>query len=393
MPDPSGTFHQVVPDDSIRRTYVVFSSVDIEPGKFMFWRVMNGLPGTKIFVNDEQNGWYVHGIPGLGDSVIAAVHALAELIRKTNPEEVVTTGPSMGGYGAMLYGALLKAELIGVPVTCLSFGGEFILYGRGTRSGTLSRKPKLQEFADIRGILKASGLKVMNVYGDGDVIDNGQADAARSVPGLTSLPIRNAPHAVSTHLGARGILKRLIQAHADDRRIPLSLTNTSSTPGFGGLLQKGHFATLDRQYDVAIGLLTKAVALCPESAVAHHNLGNALAHTGQIDAALSHQEHAADMAPLLGDAWFQRGVLLRKLGRNSEARLCYLKAATLMPHDLNANLSAAYYARNTADWDLAETFLMNVLALNSAHAEAREMLSTALTHTIKRRSELLERFR
>lgn len=75
-------FLKIVNDDSVKRTYVIFSSVDIEPGKFMFWRVMATISGSKIFLNDENNGWYVHGIPTLGANVEESTQALLEIIKK-----------------------------------------------------------------------------------------------------------------------------------------------------------------------------------------------------------------------------------------------------------------------------------------------------------------------
>lgn len=92
----------------------------------MFWKIINRMDASKIFINDEHNGWYVHGIPGVGD-VNKSIDFLFNILNMLKAEEVILIGPSMGGYGAMLYGAILKMKMPWIQFRCLSFGGEFHL--------------------------------------------------------------------------------------------------------------------------------------------------------------------------------------------------------------------------------------------------------------------------
>lgn len=384
-----GLFHKIVEDDSSRRAYVVFSSIDIAPGKFMFFDLMSRIPGSKIFVNDEDNGWYVHGVPGLGNSVLTTGLALSEILRAIDPTEIITLGPSMGGYGAMLYGSLIKAEFPRLPVRCLSFGGEFILYARGTKSRLMSRRPPNMDYADIRPLIEHSFLPVTNIYGDADITDNAQADAARAVGTITSKAVRNAPHAVAHFLALRGLLPRLITSFANGTEMLLSVTSSSVTPGFGAALQRGYLALQDQNADRALEYLSKATRLCPENATAHYQFGNALSMVDRWEEALHAYEHAADMDPLFGEAHFERAKLLRKLSRNTEAKDCFFRAALLMPYDLAANLSAAHYAKNFKEWYQAEGFLRAAITSQPDHDEARKLLQLVSVHTNTDRAQYM----
>jgi hypothetical protein len=75
-----------------------------------------GRPLNKILVRDTQNAWYHRRIPGLGDHVDDTVKSLRAIIRGIAPGRLITIGQSMGGYAAIMFGMLLRADRI------ISFG-------------------------------------------------------------------------------------------------------------------------------------------------------------------------------------------------------------------------------------------------------------------------------
>lgn len=54
----------------------------------MFWKIINRMDASKIFINDEHNGWYVHGIPGVGD-VNKSIDFLFNILNMLKAEEVI----------------------------------------------------------------------------------------------------------------------------------------------------------------------------------------------------------------------------------------------------------------------------------------------------------------
>ncbi|MFJ4353851.1 tetratricopeptide repeat protein [Pseudomonas sp. NPDC089428] len=330
-------FIKVVRDSNSTKTYVIFSSVDIEPGKFMFWRVMSPIPGNKIFLNDSDNGWYVHGIPGLGRTALQAAASLLEIIRSTSPQEVIFLGPSMGGYGAMLYGAILSNELHDVKTRCLSFGGEFLLYGRETRSGSMGKKEQHKGYADIRPLLKQSNLSVTQVYGDTDLTDIFQASKTHDIENIKRYALRGGPHAVSTFIGQRFDLMGLIQRFGETGELPnLPWSNEFDHPEFGKELFLGHLALLDRDSKLASNHLQAACNMSPDNAIARHKLGIAQFDLGLYESALNNQNQAIQLSPKMDNAYFSRGLIFLKLEKQKLAIEEFEKCVLLNPRHIKS---------------------------------------------------------
>ena len=69
-----------------------------------------------IFIRDIKKQWYLTGVNG---NIDRPEKLLSFLQAETKGYQVVTLGSSAGGFAAVLYGSLLKAQLI------LSFNGQF----------------------------------------------------------------------------------------------------------------------------------------------------------------------------------------------------------------------------------------------------------------------------
>lgn len=369
-------FLKIVNDDSVRRTYVVFSSVDIEPGKFMFWRVMATIAGSKIFVNEEENGWYVHGIPTLGGSVPEAATSLLGLINNTNPEEVIFLGPSMGGYAAMLYGAILKPELPGITVRCLSFGGEFLLYERETRSKALSRKEPNPKYADLRPLLYSSQLSVAHIFGDTDITDIYQSTLAAGIETVQRIAVKNGPHAVSTFIGQNYNLIEFIRAYGETGDIlDIPCSNDFNIDGFGENLFKGHLALIDDNVKESIDSLNTASALCPEHAITRHKLGIALFNSGDLENALLQQNEALRLNPEMDHAYFLRGTILSKLGRPSDAEKEFEACFRVNPNHVKSRFALLEMHVASKRFEEARTNLSELQRLCPEHTRLIELES------------------
>lgn len=78
-------------------------------------RKLEGLLGRRfhrIHVRDPLQAWYLRGVAGLGADVAGTASALATVIDELRPSRVVTLGQAMGGYGAILFGRLLRADRV-----------------------------------------------------------------------------------------------------------------------------------------------------------------------------------------------------------------------------------------------------------------------------------------
>ncbi|MFC3051680.1 hypothetical protein [Kordiimonas pumila] len=107
------------------RTLVVFSSARVRAGKFSGTRAFTDLSSNYVYVNCPNNNWYLNPIPGLGDHPADVAERLEQELRALGSTEVITYGGSMGGYGAILYGAMVKAD------HCIATGVEVALGTEG----------------------------------------------------------------------------------------------------------------------------------------------------------------------------------------------------------------------------------------------------------------------
>ncbi len=96
--------------------------------------------------------------------------------------------------------------------------------------------------------------------------------------------------------------------------------------------------------DLAIDLIGRAVALKPDYAEAHYNLGRAFTLQDKLGDAMAHYERAAALKPNYTEAHIGVGNVLREQGRLGEAVTRYERVLALRPDYAEAhhNLGTAY---------------------------------------------------
>jgi len=72
----------------------------------------------KLFIKDSKTAWFLRGIVGISDNTPACAKAIKLFARMMGVERIITIGSSMGAYGALLYGNLLRADVV------LAFGPQ-----------------------------------------------------------------------------------------------------------------------------------------------------------------------------------------------------------------------------------------------------------------------------
>jgi pimeloyl-ACP methyl ester carboxylesterase len=79
---------------------------------FEFFSLAGGIPVKRLFVRDLRQAWYHRGIPGHGTTLTSVADALRELLARHEVDRLVVTGNSAGGYAALLFGTLLRADVV-----------------------------------------------------------------------------------------------------------------------------------------------------------------------------------------------------------------------------------------------------------------------------------------
>lgn len=197
MPDDrltSGPFHRLVRKDS-DTLLVSFSSIDTPPNRFRPYRMPALLPYSVLFVNCPSNEWYLGQIPGLGRNPDETLESLGRLVARSGCRRVVMYGGSMGGFGAMLFGFELGADLI------VAHGGESIIGLKGSHSGREIRDPTL--IVRARKAVRSwrhSGRRFRGdlhaFFGETDIQDGIHATYLHKLTGLRPKSVRGAAHDV-----------------------------------------------------------------------------------------------------------------------------------------------------------------------------------------------------
>ena len=78
----------------------------------------------------------------------------------------------------------------------------------------------------------------------------------------------------------------------------------------------------DGEYQHAVAILHQAVEITPQYLHALIEIGNCLDYLSQYDDAVSYYEKVIAADPFHAEAWFNKGMSLKKMGRDNEALPC-----------------------------------------------------------------------
>jgi len=78
---------------------------------FEFLRSLSLVQAKRAFIRDVNRHWYHGGVAGVGDDIDTVAEHLRNLAAEVEAEQIATIGSSAGGYGALLFGALLSCEV------------------------------------------------------------------------------------------------------------------------------------------------------------------------------------------------------------------------------------------------------------------------------------------
>lgn len=184
---------------------------------FEFFRVTQGLEARRIFARDLRQTWYLSGIEGLGSRVDETAHALGAVVGDGSAR-VVTSGNSAGGFGAILYGTLIGADVIH------AFSPQTVLT-RSTRAAWLDLR-WLRQMHTVRGLdgvpTEQLDLRAFLVgrdrvpqihlhYCDAHRLDRLHAERLREVPNVHLHPHPEGGHRLVTVLRDAGTLRSILE--------------------------------------------------------------------------------------------------------------------------------------------------------------------------------------
>jgi len=132
------------------------------------------------------------------------------------------------------------------------------------------------------------------------------------------------------------------------------------------------------KFQEATASFRQAVRMKPDYAEAHNNLGNVLRETGDLEPAAECYERALEIQPNYADAHNNLGVVSRQLGKLAEATACYRRALQLNPHYADAHNNLGNVLRDQGELDQAWLCYQNALRLNPNDPQAYNGMAIVL---------------
>jgi len=127
----------------------------------------------------------------------------------------------------------------------------------------------------------------------------------------------------------------------------------------------------------AADLINQAIAIRPDYAEAHGNLGTVLMELGQTDGATESYHKAIDLNPANADPHNNLGTVLKDRGETGEALACFEKAIALNPDYAAAHYNLGNTLNELGRRDEAVESYQTAISLNPGYAAAHNNLGNA----------------
>lgn len=210
-------------DPSHRGLLVSFGGVwdtGAVPG-FEFVSTASALPGSTLFLTDIDQVWYQKGVRAVGPSIESVAAYLRGVIADHDVDRVVMTGNSAGGYAALLFGALVGADVVHAfsPQTELIRPEYGYFLSKLVRARDAAADPA---WLDLRRALteriparrRAEPTLYLH-YARYCRKDRHHAHRMVDVPGVRLVPYHNLTHGLASALRGAGLLAPLLTHSLD----------------------------------------------------------------------------------------------------------------------------------------------------------------------------------
>lgn len=185
---------------------------------FEFLNLTDGANTNRIFFKDVDFSFYHRGLKGHTVGLDDTQEFVQGLVEELGGKRVVTVGNSAGGFGAILFGARLGAEMVHAfsPVTRIRLLPRILDRDPRNLLSDLRfyltyRGDKVEDLNDI-GLGKCKGTAFFVHYCRGSRLDSLHAKLLRPSRNIKRLEYPCSDHRVARYLKDRDYLLRLIDA-------------------------------------------------------------------------------------------------------------------------------------------------------------------------------------
>lgn len=186
--------------------------LNIQP--FEFLKTIERIGAAAVFVRDRKNLWYQAGVTGLGDTIDSLIDFTKSL--KGRYRRIIGIGNSMGGYAAMLCGALAGFnDVIAISPQTFIDMANIKKHGENRWMKCFNEIAAMDKarYLDLDAVLSGAGAATRHhvLFGGLDKLDGLHARRVGSHPGVRLLNLTRCAHATTAAaLRAEGTFDALI---------------------------------------------------------------------------------------------------------------------------------------------------------------------------------------
>lgn len=346
---------------------VVFAARNDRPPKFTFWKAANAMHSHVILLNSDVPEWYRAGIPGIPGGIRGTVKAITEFKSDVNASRLVMTGSSMGGYGALLYGSMAKADHV------LAFGIEPILGVPGGKTD-ITRNHLQYMYPDLTSLaLPPSTI----YYGGMDINDILGAWLLRKRRSSEIVCIPEAQHDTPDFLARQGRLNSVFDDLITGKKIGTYdyAHGDAANDEIVGFLWKINNELVEKDWVAIRKKISQSEHLAANSSLLEYLYGIAHFRNQDFDNALKSLSALTAKTPGYWEAWMNLGAVNLKLGKIDEAIKSCCNAIKLRPHRSIAHIQLSHIYSKAGNNDLAFEHAEWACKLNYSRAEYFEALT------------------
>lgn len=345
---------------------LVFSHLEEPVGRFSLQQTVTAIGASAVLMNTVPRSYYADGIPGLGDGIDATAATLRRIVAEVKPRAVVTLGISMGGYAALLFGALLPADRI------LAFSPESRLLLPGSRSSAVLRRRSPPTYLDVLPLLgNAPGTQLALYFGETELHDVYAAWRLRELPGAHLYSVQGAGHEAGRWFAERGLLRGLIDGYVHRATLLEDFPQRGSVLNHGTaieLVMTGNGLLLNNKPEQAAEALLRATRLAPGFDLAYQQLGMALTAAGRMREALEAHRCASELSPESTIYRLHFGRALLESGDLAAAETVLHEVAEAEPRWASVHHALGMAAERRGDRAAAEAAFRRAIACDSGNA-------------------------
>jgi len=370
---------RVIPRPRSRRLVIFFSGTGVRDNKFHWWNAGQEADANVILVNNGRNEWYQRGIAGLGGSIAETTRCFRAWADALGADRIYTVGASMGGSGALLYGAPLGARV-------LAFGLETRLDFPWSNVGRLLVRDFAPPVVDLRPVA-ASAVAPIHIYaGEGEPIDVLSAAYLADLPQVSARMMRRVGHAIPLLLRNTRQLGPLLAAFISDEPLPDLEGTISVDLAFAKALHAAHCSAKERRWEDAARFAGEATGRDPLGAHAWLLRGTARLHVGDYQGASNALAVAIALHPDVPEARFLLASALEKSGRQDEAIAVHAAVLSRWPDFGRSHYALAKIDAARGDHAAAIARLERAIACEPNRAQFRALLDKVRARARKARA-------